>query len=325
MNDEDMCRSNARETMMWVAVGAQQLVAITLLSVGFGLLFQGLTTVWSLILATAFWTIIICFVRGINLFTANVADFHGAVLSNRFLSYKKPATDSDPMDLGKTRMLEEVGPGLHPKWPWQNAIFVDLRRQFTIDKPITAYSLDNIKLTVSYVMVLKALRGFLCNLVRNTEDESRQILVAGTESQLQAKLRGVNQENAIQHMNELDKWFGDIYGGDHKSHPTEKRCGLATSELTIRNITLSDEFQHAAELQAIAKKSGEAVKALVEAGKTEDKPITGKQALNALLAIDGKAEFKVFDVSGLENLQSVGGFIPENLFGSKKKEDKNKK
>lgn len=317
MNEESLYRTKNREIWMWFGVAIQQITIVLLLSLGIHLLFPKINWGWSLISGAIVYTIIICFVRGINLFTANVADFHGAVLSNRFLSYKKPEQNDSPMELGKTTMLEEVGPGIHPKWPWQSVTYIDLRRQITVENTVDAYSSDGIEIKATYIMVIKALRGWLSNLVRNTETEARKILIAETESQIAAKINSYDQEHVIRHMNDLSRWFGQIHGGDDVSSEIERRCGLATSELTIKSISRSAKYQKAAEVGAIAKKTAESIETLVNAGKTTDRPITGKHALNALLAIQEGVEYRVFDVSGLENLQNVGGVFPGELLKSK--------
>ncbi len=314
-----MYRTGTREIGMWVGFAIQQLTITILISLGIHLLFPKLSWGWSIILGTAAWTVIFCFVRGINLFTANVADFHGAVLSNRFRSYKRPEIGESPVKLGTTKMLEEIGPGIHPKWPWQTVTQVDLRRQITVEKTVDAYSSDRIELKATYIMVLKALRGYLCNLVRNTEGESQKILIGGTESRIVAKLNSIEQESAIRQIDDLKTWFGEIYGGDDNASPIERRCGLATSELTVKSITRSPKYQKAAEAEAISKQIAKSVKGLVESGTGTNQPITGKHALNAMLAIQEGVEYKVFDVMGLENLQNVGGVIPGDLLKDKKK------
>ncbi|MEK7642044.1 MAG: SPFH domain-containing protein [Patescibacteria group bacterium] len=319
--EENMHRSPSRQALMWVALVIQQIIIVVFVAWATHMITK-IGWDWSLILGTTVWALFFFYGRGIDLFVVNTAPFFGCVLANPLLSYKQPVNDDDRLSFKKTACLEEVGPGLSPKWAWQKPTFIDLRKQITVRKPVGVYTNDGVKATITYIMIVAALRGFLCNLVRNTEQEAQDILVAKTQSKLIAQVSTINQQQLITDLDDLRDWFGDIHGGDKVSSEDERGCGMSATDLTIESCDRSEKFQESAEQAEIAKNTAAALGQLITAGKTGPGSVTGKQALDFIAASQGIGAHQSISISGLENITHIGGNIMFPAGEPKKKEKK---
>ncbi len=316
-----MYRSKFRDYYMWVIVTLMQVASVIGMACVVHLIMQWAWGV-SFIIASAIWVGIFFFAQGINMFTVGVADFHGAVLTNRLRSFNQPVNDEEILNLLPTKSLEEIGPGVHAKWPWQNPSYIDLRREITVRKKVTTYSKDQIQLTADYVLVFAALRGYLCNLVRNSPVEAQDILVAGTQSFVIEQISSMNQQEVFNKLAGLKTNLATYYRGDDVASTPEKQAGLSATNLTLESVTRGAKFQEAAESVEIAARHALAVEKLVTAGRTAVNPISGRQALNAVLANENDAELLSIDITGLEGLRSVGGDFLGNLSKSSKRKQK---
>jgi hypothetical protein len=306
---------------MWFAVAVMQLLITGFIALAIHLVL-GSRWSWSFIFASAIWITALGFMGVADAFTINVDKFFGAVLSNALINYEPPVDDQDALEINPTRKLEEVGPGLHPRWPWQKPYFYDLRRQITVPMPVKAYTSDGLETNLQSSMVVSAIRGYLCNLHRNSEVEAQEILKNFAVSQLAAHVNKMTQPDVIRDQDEIRKWFAkEVFKGDDKVSDIERDCGLTAQQLSITQITHSVAYQRSIETKEIAKNTKEAIAQILSADP--DNKIGGKEALDAVLATDGNADVRIIRISGLEGLRHVGGaFMLGGDGGGKNKKKK---
>lgn len=266
-------------------------------------------------LATGFiiWTLILGFTRALNAFFIIVPENSGAVIINLFRTYEE---NPKPTELVETKSLREVGPNLQGILLWERVGWViDLGKQIMLDKPITTPSKDNIRLTISWQVMLTPLQGHLVNLVRHDEDTVTKYFdgyfrgklidfISHELAQSIAAKRGKKATKSVyERQEEIKDEFEKCLGGAGDTSEEEERFGTFTNNPQLLSITRSDDFQKSVEALAINENNARAIKILVKQGLSE------KQALMAVLASQEKRTDGLIDatvsVTGLDNLQTL--------------------
>lgn len=307
--------------MLWLAVVMIQLIATAFLAVALWII-TPLDAFWSMMSGMALWTVILFWTKLIDSFIVSIKPYFGAVGTNRLKSYKKPVTDEDRLTLGPEDSLEEIGPGIWPSMPWWSWETIDLRKQVTVRRKVKSFTSDKIEVTIEYMMVIQALRGFLCNLVRNEDDEAQDVLEATVDSNIIHKVNTLTVDELIEEFDTFGDWFKMSLSGDLVSTNLEQQLGLSTSDLTAVGVERSASYQQAAEALVRAKMETAAAKEYRTLGSDPAKQMTDQQALEAVQANSGAIDLVV--VRGFEKMTT--GFIPQGLIpdrkGKKDKKDK---
>ncbi len=284
------------------------------------------------------WISVIGFTGLHRRFFTYVPENSGAVIVNQLRTYEEPKKEEDRTKLMPTKSLREVGPGLQGLLLWEKVGWViDLGKQITIKKEVTAYSKDKIELKLDWQVILTALRGYLVNLVRHDGDT----IALFFEGACQAKLielisheyaQDVPAEagaEAIQSLSErlviIKEEFNNFLGGPNDTDDIEKQFGTFTNSPQIINIRWPKGFTESAEALRVNMNNAAAMTAL-----TRDNPgLKPNQALIAVLTAQGKSPDGLIDlnISGLENLHTLNmAGNPANFLkktGNKKKGDGN--
>ena len=322
MANDNMYRTKLRERWMWCGVVGMMLIILAFISTGIALMFPDLSLIWAAIIGATLEAIALFFMKGIELFVIRVAAYHGAVGFNSWESYERPENDVDRLVLSKDASLEEVGPGVHPTWPWQKWTFIDIRKQVTTKKTLIAYTSDNVKLEIDRMMVFSPLRGFLCNLVRNTDEEAQDILEAKVDSAIITKINSLKDSEVFAAIPDIADCVANILGGDKKSSEDEQQLGLSATDLTATEIRRDAEYQKVAMALIKAQNNAAAVKALVAAGNTNGGGITETEAGYMVLAQEDKVDIKI--IRGLEGLRYAPMMNIPGLDGDKRDRRDNK-
>lgn len=322
-----MVRSDLVELWMWFVVGMMQIAFIAFIGSGLHFMWSGwavgwpaLTSpawVWPLLIATMAWVVIFLFWGGINMFTVRGGKYIGIVLENGVFGTERPMDDSDITILKPTRSLVELGPGnIHPKFPTQRVWYVDLRRQKKISRTVNVFPNGKQALYLRYYAVTYAARGYLCNLVRNTDDEAESTLVAKIESGLIKMCAGMSDIQILKGFDTLAEKFANVLQGDGVVSEPEQQAGLIAEDITAQEASRSEQYQESIEALAAAQNTGKAIKALVKAGVLE------AQAAKIIAAQQKIGTYTAIDISGLANLQTVGGGINITAGAPNKPQDK---
>lgn len=248
---------------------------ITALVIGL-FIFIGMSTIFSILLGTLIWSLILFKTPVFGWFFINVKANWAVILGNQTVYDLIPKglsgsnqtnSEVDPRTkMYNLKSLREVGPGLRGKFPWEIPFeSVDLRSEIVIGSegiPLKCYTKDELERTVTWQVVLTPLRGHLVNLVRKGEDASRAYFKGKFETKIREWMRR-KDDNQIDKAStdpkddlkdDLKKEFSKTFGGENQIDPTEEDYGMFTNTPQILTIERSVNYQKAAEAVKIAEK-----------------------------------------------------------------------
>jgi hypothetical protein len=328
--------------MKYLIISFTEILSIGIL-IGCGFCFFFGWSINAFIIGIMIWTSTVGFTPLVNRFFALIPKNSGAVIINTWRSYEIPSNENDRTKLQPTNALRETGPGFQGLLLWENVGWViDLGKQIQLGTEITAYSKDNIELTIDWQVILTPLQGYLTYLVRHSDDTVRKFFEGKCRAKIIELISNEHAQSvpaqgtipAIPNINEridqLKALFNGLFGGPNSVDEDERQYGTFTNNPQIINIKRSQKFQKSVEALQINKNNAAAIKELV--GKVEDggAGLNPNQALIGVLSAQDIPTDNLIDVDlrveGLQNaryISIVGGALPRP--GKNKKDKKGEK
>ena len=256
----------------------------------------GIGIFWPLVIGFVIWAILLFHPKtGIwdqYIFFVNAN--HGVVVGNRFK--KETFNPVNPIedqinDTQEITSMRECGPGPHGKG-WLSEYYVayfDTRKKLLIGGTTTVYDKNNVPWLITWQGYLTPLYGSLVNLARKGDNVTQEFFQGFFDAAIAKEIRGKDGYKQLKNYNEFGKWFENLLEGPKNTHPLEVEYGMFTNRPQILEMTTTAEIQKAAEQVAKSRKNKEAAKEYAGMG------MTGKEALDRILAQEGDAELIVID------------------------------
>lgn len=233
-----------------------------ILSVMFGLI----TDYWlaSFIAGSVCWTYLLCKTRMYDMFFINVKPDTAMILGNQMIRDDIPETEGERTKMFHRKSLREVQAGFKGKFPWEVEVeSVNIRAAEPIGtkgKPLKVTTQNQIPLEIEWQVILTPLPGYLVNLIRKGDDNSKSFFEAEFTRHITAWVKEKDEKDVYK--SALDSDFCNHLGGPDSIHEDEKEYGMFTNKPKIISIDRDKKYQEATQAEVIATNIGNAGKVM---------------------------------------------------------------
>ena len=187
-------------------------------------------------------------------FFVRVKGNHAIVLRNELISDKVPKNMQARTILRDEKAWREVGPGFQGKFPFEAVVQgVNTESEIVIgatrERPLECTTADNTRLYVTYQVKVTPLRGFLVNLVRQSEDAVIAQVRGEFEQFILHWVKGKTEDEVFRALADLQEQFKSVLGGPGIVVLMEEQLGVFTNEPQITSVSKHPKYAEAAEGQ----------------------------------------------------------------------------